>query len=307
LLYDFRQRDKSINIWSVDKYRDNILKAFISSFFKNYLNLQIWMGIKLIFRFFESFKETKILQMALYDDPNAHVEELATLEGSPAGRVFRGWFNTENPHEYLLVRENCEGTQSIYFHPLKTDWSTLSLEDLMMGKNYVQTNLLGEKILKCLKVPFQIPHTVRYFHWKSLAISESYQIKQLGLDRQIEEKKEDGQLKELELRLKKGQKVVASAGSNLINSKTAMVGIGVYPDWRERGIAKILLGEVCQELLNRGIDPVYACDILNVPSLSLAKQFFEPHNEYQCLFIGDWQLERPSSASSVLPDSLFVC
>ncbi len=257
---------------------------------------------------FDSNQRGDLLKETLYNDPILYVEELATLEGSPAGQIFHGWYNHSNPQEYLLIRENWEGTRSIYFQPQQAEYSDIPWQELLDGRVYIQTNNLGEQFLQTLPYKIIVPHSILYFRWETEKNLDSEPMHSLDKFKLKTEVKFDDnhRLIDLYVNLVANNKTIVSAGSNLINKKTAMVGIGVNPEWRDKGLATIILKKACQELLNRGITPVYACDQHNIPSYKLAKHFFVQSGEYRALFVGNWTLNRPKASSNSLPDSLFV-
>lgn len=246
----------------------------------------------------------KDLFKELYTEPVLFVEELAILENRTLIKSFYGYYNPQNIKEFLLIAENNDGTKSCFFYPETTDWLKLNLKKIFSGKIYLQTNLEGKKIISSLEIPYIVPHTVLYFRYNPVKIIKS--VKKNDLDIKVKEKVENGKLKNIEINSFTKDKQVGFSGSDLINSKTAMIGLGVEPEWREQGIGKMLLLEAINKLLVHNIEPVYACDRLNIPSYQLATTFFTFAGEFICLFLNNWSLVRPQDASPALPDSIFV-
>jgi hypothetical protein len=85
-----------------------------------------------------------------------------------------------------------------------------------------------------------------------------------------------------------------------------MIGVQTDARLRRHGLGRHAVGLLIHQLLERGIAPVYATDVANVPSMRIAKTFFQRHTDLQFLFVGPWKLRRPKDASDGLPDSLFL-
>ena len=240
----------------------------------------------------------------LYTEPVLFVEELAILEKYAHIKTFYGYYNSQNSKEILLLSENNDGSKSCYFYPETDDWAFLDLKKIFKGKIYLQTNVFGKKIISSLKIPYIVPHNVLYFQYNPERSMDS--INNTDIDIKINEYVENGKPKNIEIKCFKHGKKIGFAGSDLINSKTAMINLDVEPEWREKGIGKILLMKIIDNLLLHKIEPVYACDKLNIPSFRLATIFFNYVTEFSCFFLNDWSLVRPSNTSPSLPDSIFV-
>ncbi|MFW9998437.1 MAG: hypothetical protein ACFFD4_40760, partial [Candidatus Odinarchaeota archaeon] len=129
---------------------------------------------------FRTVEEAEILQTELYTDCIANVEELAVLEYSPASKNFHGWFNREEPREYLLVSENQDGTKTVFFQPFSEEWKDFPWIDLLDGKLYIQTNLLGLQILQNAESRIFVPHVIRYFRFEAQKLLGDFQKADLG-------------------------------------------------------------------------------------------------------------------------------
>ena len=240
----------------------------------------------------------------LYDKPILFVEELAILEGISSSKNFYGYYDTENFNNFLLISEQVDGSKTCFFYPEIANWDELNLKRLLNGKTYIQTNLIGKNIITSSDIPVINPHVVVYFYFNS-NLKLDFEHKD-NFRANIKENVVLGKLKSIDINFYNDNEHIAYCGSNLINSKTAMIGIEVDPKWRQQGIGKLILSEVITKLHDHNIEPVYACDKSNMPSFQLALNYFTPFWEYHCMFLNDWKLNRPSNEAQILPDSLFM-
>ena len=240
----------------------------------------------------------------LYVEPVLYVEELVILEKNSSCPRFYGYYNSQNIKEFLLISEHIDGSKTCFFYPETTNWKERNLSGLFDGKTYLQTNLVGKTIISLLNITTLIPHEVVYFRYDSNSVIDSENKNDVEID--INENVVSGKLKSIDINYYKHNDHIGYCGSNLVNSKTAMIGIEVDPQWRQQGIAKSLLSTIIKLFHKYNIEPVYACDKSNVPSYRLASHYFNPFWEYSCMFLNNWNLIRPLNESSILPDSLFM-
>ena len=61
------------------------------------------------------------------------------------------------------------------------------------------------------------------------------------------------------------------------------------------------------EILTLGKQPVYASDVLNIPSMRIAEKLgFIPHCDLLCGFLGPWKKMRGEEDDPAIPDSSFM-
>jgi hypothetical protein len=243
----------------------------------------------------------------VYADPLRYVEEIAIVEGLQKNWRFWGWYDEADPTKFILVREEVKGAPGVYLYGgNRTAWC---LQQIPFTKFYLQTDRQGAKAALATW-PVTLTGTVRYFRVAEAKLAEQQLLPPpdrtpvtWSVD---EERTEAGRLGSMQCRgLVDGVQTV-SASTAFISTKSAMIGVETNIRWRERGLGRYAVGLLIGRLLNRGISPVYATDVANVPSMRIAKAFFERHVDLLFLFVGRWHLRRPKSASGGLPDSLFL-
>jgi hypothetical protein len=244
---------------------------------------------------------------SVYADPLRYVEEIAIVEGLQKTWRFWGWYDKRNPTKFMLVREESKGAPGVYLYAAnRTAWC---LQQIPFTKFYLQTDRQGAKSALATW-PVTLAGTIRYFRIAEARLAQQQRLP--PTDRTPvtwsvdEERTEAGQLRGMQCRgLVDGAPAVA-ATTAFISSKSAMIGVETDIRWRERGLGRYAVDLLIRRLLNRGISPVYATDVANVPSMRIAKAFFERHVDLHFLFVGRWHLGRPKSASGGFPDSLFL-
>jgi hypothetical protein len=243
----------------------------------------------------------------VYADPQRYVEEIAIVEGLQKSWRFWGWYDEADPTKFILVREEAKGAPGVYLYARnRTAWC---LQQIPFTKFYLQTDRQGAKTLLATR-PVTLTGTVRYFRVADAKLAQQ-QLRPSPNRTPVswsvdEEVTEAGQLRSIQCRGVVNRTPAVSASTAFISSESAMIGVETDIRWRERGLGRYAVGLLIRRLLNRGISPVYATDIANVPSMRIAKAFFERHVDLHFLFVGRWHLGRPKSASGGLPDSLFL-
>ena len=255
-------------------------------------------------------------------DPISHVEELSLIASSEAETFFlssdiiivlaktkkqfdynMAWLHTLNHEKYLSTDE----------------WDVVGRFLVRKGpKLHIQTS---QKSLRRIKQYFGkcMEYSVRFYHLKDLIAHVSTEnIVIHRYDRKSERPIPDHEIptdkleayKKYEVHyavLGEDGQVISIAGEDRSSPTHSMIGVFTTPKTRKRGYATICAYAAILEILTLGKQPVYASDVLNIPSMRIAEKLgFIPHCDLLCGFLGPWKKMRGEEDDPAIPDSSFM-
>jgi hypothetical protein len=239
-------------------------------------------------------------------DPVRYVEEIAILENEHGAKSYSGWYDENNPGDYVLIHAANETSATVYMS--SDEWSEWYLRQIPYRKFYLQTDLGGAEMAASL---FPVAHkgTVRYYRFLGTANLQS-SLNPSSVEGLIwsfqEATSANGRLLEVECIGRINGAEIVSASTPFLNSVTSMVGVETKGEYRGHGLGRCAVGMLANRLLELGRIPVYAADISNKPSVRIASAFFAPYIDLEFLFVGPWHIDRPSGSPPDLPDSIFL-
>ncbi len=238
-------------------------------------------------------------------DPIRHVEELSILENRSGSESYSGWFDETDPTDYTIFHSPNETCGTIYMN--SKNWSSWYLHRTPYQKFYLQTDTSGAKTAASL---FPIAHrgVVRYFRLSGNRITTDVgpHSREDILWSIHEATSSNGMVHDVVCTGTADGCKIVSANTPFLNSMSGMIGVETDERYRSQGLARRAVGLVISRLLELGRIPVYASDVLNLPSMRIANSLFEPYIDFEFMFVGKWTLDRPAAAPSSLPDSLFL-
>lgn len=245
-------------------------------------------------------------------DPVRYVEELSLYGMRLERKYLSGWYDENDPSDYVMFHSASYLSPSM--DPLTGTVYMSSkrcpecfLQRVPYRKFYLQTDSLGAEVAESL---FSVAHRgiVRYFCLpKAMHSLEIHTSPRNDIIWSVSETTSIvGTLRGLGLKGKINGIEAVSATTPFLNSLSAMIGVETNAKYRNQGLGLHAVSLLAARLLDLGRISVYATDILNEPSMRIANRLFEPHVDFEFLFIGPWNLDRPEGVPSCIPDSLFM-
>ena len=99
---------------------------------------------------------------------------------------------------------------------------------------------------------------------------------------------------------------ISFSGAGVMSRNCMYIYVHTEPEHRGKGLGKICVSKVVDEIIKAGRHPVYALDPMNVPSLKIAESLgFKPYLTKECLYVGRWEAIREDFDDKNIPDSSF--